>query len=478
MYSNRAYFNDVLKARKSMQGFYSQWDATSGVGTSGNITLSWSNIQSLSPSYILDNFMMNLRFRIKFTVPNTASNKHIKFNKDINNACSTLVTLSGGISKETPGIICNIFKNYSERYKSVPDLDKQDLFYYNKISSNIDSDIGGITYTTTPNNQDVEFYVSTSVPIYHEFLLQPIGGITSLTIRIIFANNLLSLIECDDATNISNFTATCEKASITYTNYKSEITDGTFDLIIPHFETFAVNVPAGGQTVSQTRSTESCPNSVFQFIAQNPLTLSSVSSTLQKPLPITSTVVTVNGNSNAFNTTDLLEIYGRCKAYNICPYLGELSDWADQTGTRNEFSSVVKYSMSYLDCNQNTHETFRFASTTTCTPGTYTQLYQYTFYLYASILHLSPNESYNRFATELLGDVEEFENMEEQLLVGGGFWDKFKSFGKKVIQYAPGLINKAGEIANVVAPGSKTAKGFEKASQISNILTGTSTSLF
>lgn len=478
-YAKRVYYNDVLKPRKSVNGFYSSWPCSSGEGTSGNMTLQWNNVQSLSTKHFMNNFMVDLEFKVEFTSPadtgggDKIDGAYVYLNKDINNAFSTLVTLSGGLSKETPGYVCNLYKTYSERYKSVPDLDKQDLYFY-EDGDNCSVVAGHRGVQIADGNVSSYFTFKTCVPLYHEFLMNGVGGVTGLSIRINVSNNLFNLFDCDNTlfNSITDLKVTCLKADLCYTNIEG-VSD-TYDILIPHFESFYVNA-TGGSVVAQTRSTESCPNRVFQFLAQNPST-AQIGISMKKPMKINNVNLTVNGASNAFNTSSDIQLFNRCKSYEACPYLGALSDWFNKD-VNNEFGCVVCYDMGYLNINQSTHETFRFASTVEYSTITApSNLYLYTIYMYTSILHLSPTGCENKFAADMIGEIDEFEGLEDDLLIGAGIFDKFKSWWRSG---GPSrLIDKGKQIVDVVAPGSKTSNALNTASQISNILTGSSTQIF
>lgn len=476
MYAKKAYFNETLKARKSMRGFYSQWDATSGTGTSGNISLAWNNVQSVSTKHFMDDFMVRLEFIIEFTSGASDNGKKIFLNKDISTAINTLVSLSGGLSRENSGLLSYLYKAYSEKFKSVPNYNIQDMYIYEPVANCTDSTTtkGARCLSITAASTTTKFKFYTCIPVYHEYLINGVGGITGLSIRMNFSNNLYNLIETD-ATGISGFVATCDKASLSYVNY--ETPSDTFKIISPHYDMFYVQMDASGQAVAQTRNAESTPNAVFQFITQNPNTFTGISANnLQKPLKIDKVVCTVNGNSNAFNTNEAFDNFARCKSYRTGRYLGELEDWMTQN-TRNGFGCVLKVDMGYLDVNQMTSETFRFASTVNCTPGSFSNLYLYTVYCYEQEITISPTEAQAKFTAELIGEPEEYDDLYDELYIAGGFWDKIKSFGKKIISSAPGLINKAQQIADVVAPGSKTSSALGKANDISQIL-ASSTSIF
>ena len=477
MFCKQNTFAEYLKARKSMRGFYSQWDATSGTGTSGNISLQWNNVQSVSTKHFMDDFMVRLEFEFSFDSGASNDGKVVYLNKDISNSINTLVSLSGGLSRENSGLLCNLFKCYSEKFKSVPNLDVQDMYIYEAgANCTLSTTSPGIEITSASTT--TSFKVKCCIPVYHEYLINGIGGITGLTIRMNFCNNLYNLIATDaTVANISGFTAKCEKASLTYVNY--ETTSDTFHILAPHFDMFYVDFNAGGQAVAQTRNAESTPTAVFQFITQNPNTFTGITANnLQKPLKIDNVVCTVNGNSNAFNTNEAFDNYSRCKSYRNGPYLGSLEDWMTQK-TRNDFGCVLKIDMGYLDVNQMTSETFRFASTVNCTPGSYSNLYLYTVYCYVQEITCSPTENQARFTADLVGEIEEYEDLYDEMYIAGGFFDKIKSFGKKLINMAPSLIDKAQKISEVIAPNSGVSKGLNTASQISNILSGQgSTSIF
>lgn len=486
MFGKKAYFTDSLKARKSMRGFYSQWDATSGTDTSGNISLAWNNVQSVSTRHFMDDFMVRLEFEFNFTISTTAqTGKIIYLNKDISTAFNTQVSLSGGLSRENSGLLSYLFKAYSEKFKSVPNYDVQDMYIY-EAGTNTTLNTSGPGIVLGSGLTATSFKIITCVPIYHEYLINGVGGITGLTIRMNFANNLYNLIATDaDLTKISGWSATCRKASLTYTNY--ETPSDTFNIIAPHFDMFYVNTNVAssvGTAVAQTRNAESTPNAVFQFITQNPFTFTGIDAhNLQKPLKIDKVVCTVNGNSNAFNTSEAYDNFSRCKSYRTGRYLGELEDWMTQK-TRNGFGCVLKVDMGYLDVNQMTSETFRFASQTefnTSYDGTighdYSNLYMYTVYCYEQLITISPTEAQAKFTAELIGEPEEYDDLYDELYIAGGFWDKIKSFGKKVIKSAPGLISKAQQISDIVAPGNKATTALAKANDISQIL-ASSTSIF
>lgn len=474
MWSNKQFFTDKLIAQKSCAGRFVNYPDTSGHGTSGQVSLYWNNIQALSRKNFMDNFRIN--FKITVSGTSSASND-IYFMKDINHAMRTLVSINGSISQEVEGwALTPILKCYSPKYKSKDNLNVNDDWVYSTSSTNAlaDNDAGKRGYKAGGTPGGFTFTAETNVPLMHYLLLNGLGGVNSLNIRIILDNNLLSIMHCGFT---DSPTVTVNEATITYDEYETSTED--FYIGIPYFvfyNTALAGSNGSATTESQTRNTNGACSYVFQHISQLGSLLTTKNNyDLQKPLLMNKIDVDVNNNTNCWNVTGPVQAYGRCSAVD---YQGSLTDFYNNMAV-NSFGCVLKIDMHKLPVNISTSEIFRFNSRVIASTSSVTNLYLSTVYCYPAVLHLSEAESEIKYISydAFVGELADYDPLDD-MIVGAGFWDKVKSFGKKVIQYAPGLINKAGEIANVVAPGSKTAKGFEKASQISNILTGTSTSLF
>lgn len=476
MWSNKQFFTDKLIAQKSCAGRFVQYPATSGTGTSGQVSLYWNNIQALSRK----NFMDNFRIHFKITVSGTSvGSNEFYFMKDINHAMRTLVSINGAISQEVEGwALTPILKCYSEKYKSKDNLNVNDDWVYSTSSAATiitanDAPKRGYKAGTSPGSFTLT--AETNVPLMHYLLLNGLGGVNSLNIRIILDNNLFSIMH----TGFNITSTTINEATITYDEYETSTED--FYIGIPYFVFYNTAITTANGTTpteSQTRNTNGACSYVFQHISQLGSLLTArnnPAADLQKPLLMNSVNVDVNNNTNCWNVSGPVEAYGRCSAVD---YQGSLTDFYNNMA-ENSYGCVLKVDMHKLPVNISTSEIFRFNSRIVASNSAVSNLYLSTTYCYPAVLHLSEAESEIKYISydAFVGELADYDPL-DSMIVGAGFWDKFKSFGKKVIQYAPGLINKAGEIANVVAPGSKTAKGFEKASQISNILTGTSTSLF
>ena len=474
MWSNKQYFTDKLVAQKSCAGRFVQYPATSGTGTSGQVSLYWNNIQALSRK----NFMDNFRIHFKITVSGTSvASNDIYFMKDINHAMRTLVSINGAISQEVEGwALTPILKCYSEKYKSKDNLNVNDDWVYSTASTTAlaVNDAGKRGYKAGGTPGSFTFTAETNVPIMHYLLMNGLGGVNSLNIRIILDNNLYSIMH-------SGFTVaptiTINEATITYDEYETSTED--FYIGIPYFVFYNTQIssPNGSTSYeSQTRNTNGACSYVFQHISQLGSLLTTKNTyDLQKPLLINSMNIDVNNNVNCWNVNGAVEAYGRCSAVD---YQGSLTDFYNNFAV-NSFGCVLKVDLHKLPVNISTSEVFRFNSRVVPASSSVTNLYLSTVYCYPAVLHLSESESEIKYISydAFVGELADYDPL-DCMIVGAGFWDKIKSFGKKVIQHAPGLIDKASRIADVVAPNSGVSKGFDKASQISNILTGTSTSLF
>lgn len=474
MWSNKQFFTDKLIAQKSCAGRFVNYPATSGTNTSGQVSLYWNNIQALSRKNFMDNFRIHFKITVSGTGTTSAANS-IYFMKDINHAMRTLVSINGSISQEVEGwALTPILKCYSPKYKSKDNLKyNDDWVYTGKTGTGVTENTSGRGYI---GNAAATFTITaeTNVPLMHYLLLNGLGGVNSLNIRVILDNNLFSILHSDFTIS----STTINEATITYDEYETSTED--FYIGIPYFVFYNTAITTANGTTpieSQTRNTNGACSYVFQHISQlGSLLTTRNTNDLQKPLLMNSVNVDVNNNTNCWNVSGPVEAYGRCSAVD---YQGSLTDFWNNHLADNSFGCVLKVDMHKLPVNISTNDIFRFNSRVIPASSSVTNLYLSTTYCYPAVLHLSEAESEIKYISydAFVGELADYDPLDD-MIVGAGFWDKIKSFGKKVIQHAPGLISKAGEIANVVAPGSKVSQGLEKASQISNILTGTSTSLF
>lgn len=474
MYSQKQTFDAHLLPELSCNGRYVNYPATSISGGGGATSIYWSNIQALSTKNFMKDFMVTYKIQITGT---PASGNTFTFTRDINNAMRTLVTVNGQVSLESDGAaITPIFKNYSPKYKAVDNLYYNDIYVYEPDGVAFQLDNKGVKYKA---NSAGYFNVYITVPIYNELLINGLGGVKGLNIRVILDNNLYSIA----STTLSAYTATILEATITYTEYSTN--NDEFHIRIPHFETYNKLATSNTEVSSDTRNTTSSPDRVFVHLSTNGQVVSSIqSSALYSPLLPSTVGIDINNNVNCWNCADVFQMYGRCKSDEV-GYLGTLQDFTKmgQVSTLfNERGPCLMISNKALPVNINNSDIYRFNARVKAT-FSQSNIYLYTVYMYNAVLHLTPEKSEIQYISNdtITSDILEHEDYPEELLVGGfsfsNMFGKIKNFIKK---HPPSqILDTVGKVADVVNPsGSKFQEGIGKAQQISNILGMGSTSLF
>ena len=475
MYSQRQTFDSHLLPELNCKGRYVQYPATSISGGGGATSIYFNNIQALSTKNFMKDFMITYKISIEAT---PANGKYFKFIKDINNAMRTLVTVNGQISYESDGsAITPIYKTYSERYKSVDNLYYNDIYTYEPDGTNWilnTTDRGVLAGTTTKDTFDVY----TSVPIFNELLINGLGGVRGLNIRIILDNNLFSLV---DTTLSTSWTATISEATITYTEYETQ--SDSFYIRIPHFETYNKVSTTNTEVASDTRNTASSPSRVFVHLSVNGQVVSSqLSGNISHPITPSTVGIDINNNVNCWNVSDVYQMYGRCVS-DKDGYKGTIQDFTqiNMKGV-NERGAVLMIDNHNLPVNISTSDIYRFNARVKATWSTITNIYLYTVYMYNAVLVLTPEKSEIKYISDDTFTSEIIEHEDYEDLIVGGFsfsnmFGKIKNFIKK---HPPSqILDTVGKVADVVNPsGSKFQEGIGKAQQISNILGMGSTSLF
>lgn len=474
MWSNKQFFNDSIKVQKSCDGKFINHNSSSGTGSTGTQTIYWNNISALSKKCIMHNFRVSFDIEVNGTA--SANTNVYYFIKNIMHACSIRVQLSGTLSQDVPGWqAMPIFECFSEKFKSESNYLVNDIWDYKPITNCALNTTGrGVKAS---GGGAIKFTAHTNTFIPHELLINGCAG-TGLNITMVFDNNLYSIL----SSPTPGTTASITHANIVYDEYMGGSTE--YSISIPHFEFYNKNASyAANSTInvsSDTRSVNGIPAYAFVHLGQMGSGMSaSTTNLLQKPLPIEEVKANINNNVNAWNTTSIYDMYGRCKSVG---YQGSLTDFTSNKPSENAFGTVLKFDMhSVSGIDISSSQLFRINTDIkyiTDSKAYGNTIYISTVYVYPAILKLSEQGAdVIYFSNDIMGELEDYEPYDD-LIVGAGFWDKIKSFGKKVLNNAPGLIDKASRIADVVAPNSGVSKGFDKASQISNILTGTSTSLF
>lgn len=482
MYSQRQTFDAKLLPEISTNGRYVNYPATSISGGGGATSIYFNNIQALSTKNVMKDFMITYTFSVSAT---SDSGSTFAFIKDINNAMRTLVTVNGQISYESDGAaITPIFKTYSEKYKSVDNLNFNDIYTY-------EIPTGVTTWGINTGKRGVKgagsfgagtFLIHCTVPIYNELLFK-LGGVKGLNIRIILDNNLYSITE---TTLTSSYTVSVSSAVITYTEYATNSDE--FHIRIPHFEVYNKKQDSGSEVASDTRNTSSSCSRVFVHSSINGQVVGAhITATKNITTPVTpsSVNIDVNNNVNCYNASDIFQIYGRCKGDDV-GYIGTLQDFTqlNMSGV-NERGAVIMLDNHNLPINISTSDIYRFNARVNATYDSdlNNYIYLYTVYMYNAILNLTPEKSEIQYISNdtITSDILEHEDYPDELMVGGfslsNAFSKVKNFFKK---HPPSqILGKVGEVANVVNPnGSKFQDAINKGQQISNILGMGSTSLF
>ena len=466
-YSNPQYFNDKLVYQRSSDAKNISIPTTHGTNQTGSFSLYWPSINPLNYSNVQDNFRLSLDILVNGTA--TAANQEYYFIKNIMHASRVSVNYGGVVNFNSIGWqLMPILECYSDEYKASSNLLVNDDYVYETTDTNLTPidrgyksiSTGAITFTA---------HINTFIP--NELFLQAIPG-RPMNMTITFDNTLYSVL----VSGSTGTTAKITKATLTFNEWRGGSKDMSVGL--PRFTYFSVDAQNGAGThtiASETNSENGCPMYVFSCLAQQGSLMSaSTTALLQKPKPLDTADITVNNLSSAWNANDKYIMFGRMKC---AGYKHTLSD-ALTDKAKNSTGFVICVDMTKITgCNISSDDIFRYSSNITYTGDTtYSNVYLSTVYAYPSILHVSETDIEWKFTTsEEMGDGDY--TPIEYMVVGGGFWDKIKSFGKKVISAAPGLINKAQQISDIVAPGSKTASALGKANDISQIL-ASSTSIF
>lgn len=476
-YSNPQYFRKDLKVQRSTAGKFVILPTTNGINQTGAVSLYWASVSPLSNKNFMDNFRLSLDIQVDATA--TAATDTYYFVKNIMHAANVQVIYNGVQTFQGLGWhLMPILECYSDEFKAQSNLLINDDYTYDYTTNCAENTGGRGVIASAAGAVKFTAHINTFIP--NELLLNGCPG-RPMSITINFDNNLYSVL----SSSTTGTTCQITRAVLLYDEWETGSPDMTVGLA--HFVSFPVDAKYTNanniEVSSETRSDNGCPAFVFNHLSQNGALMSaSTTSILQKPLPVESAQIDVNNITGAWNVTRKEDMFGRCKSVG---YKHTMQDMLSAHAV-NSTGAVLKIDLSKVSgCNISSHDIFRYHSNLTFNQFKksgvyvpYTNVYLSTTYLYPSILHVSETETSFIYATdEMMGELGDYEPL-DYLIVGAGFWDKIKKFGKKVITNAPGLIDKAQKIADVVAPNSGVSKGLNTASQISNILTGTSTSLF
>lgn len=457
MYSNRVVYDETLVPKKSTNGRYVRFSATSGDKPTVGATpvpfvqnIMWNNIQPTSRKNIIKDIRFNGKLKVFITSTN-ASTAAVELIADINRFIDINCTVNGTCNYITHGACIEpVFKAYIDQ--ELIDMSLQS--YYQSDTS--------MTQTSATSHT---FTFPFSVKLMHPFLFTELGGCYALNINITTNQGLLGLYK----TTLSDDTgeASCAyitDASITYVEYEGA--SETFIKKVGYMVQYQTSAGEPDATIeSNTRNVSGAPLNVYTFVGVDGATLSAHANNqcIQKPLPLSEVIASVNNNVNAYNVSGIHEMFGRSKELG---YIGQLSDFTSSyigtAKTKNEMGCVVKISNRMLPMNINTSEIYRFsAQTKYLNPDNYDKkhLYLFTVYEYPALLYLSPEKSTCEYiVNQPIETVDEY--FEEDLYSGSGFFDFIKKGfnwlkDKKIISNGARMLanvlpGKAGGIASVV----------------------------
>lgn len=469
-YSNPQYFNDKLVYQRSSDAKNISIPTTHGTNQTGAFSLYWPSINPLNYQNVQDNFRLSLDILVSGTT--SATTDEYYFIKNIMHAARVSVNYGGVVNFNSIGWqLMPVLECYSDEFKASSNLLINDDYVYETTNTYLSPNPNERGYIANTANKAFTFTAHINTFIPNELFLQPIPG-RPMNMTITFDNTLYSVLH--SAT--TGTTAKITKATLTFNEWRGGSKDMSVGL--PRFTYFSVDAQngAGTHTISsETNSENGCPMYVFSCLAQQGSLMSaSTTALLQKPMPLDTADITVNNLSSAWNAGDKYIMFGRMKC---AGYKHTLSD-ALTNKAKNSTGMVICVDMTKITgCNISSDDIFRYSSNITYTgDATHQNVYLSTVYAYPSILHVNETDIEWKFTTsEEIGDGDY--TPIEYMVVGGGFWDKIKSFGKKVIKSAPGLISKAQQISDIVAPGNKATTALAKANDISQIL-ASSTSIF
>lgn len=436
MYSNRVVFDETLLPKKSTNGRYVRFGASSGdkpgiTPTSPIVqVIQWNNIQSTARRNIMKNFRLNGKLVVHLKTSATATKHTLKLIGDLNRFIDINCTVNGTCNYVSHGNATEpVYKNYIDG--EITNMDVQT--YYNlsgaKIGSTSQTTLSW-ALTSSATNQVLEWEIDFSTKIMHPFLFTELGGVSALNITITTNPGLLGMLDITSSeTTLSEVNAFINGASISYVEYEGA--SDTFVKKVGYMVPYQVACAGSNEATANTRNVSGAPLNVYNHIGIEGSGLSTWSADIvvQKALPITVFNASVNNHVNCYNATGIQELFGRSKEMG---YIGQMSDFTNSPVNEgnlgnNELGCCVKMSNRNLDVNINTGEIYRFDANITYNHlgKDRSKLYLYTIYEYPALLYLSPEKSTCEYiVNEPVSEVGDYE--EDDLYSGAGLFDWIK----------------------------------------------------
>lgn len=484
MWSNKKVYRDDLVCEKSCNARMVEFGVSSGTTTASNWQstqqLYFNNVQPLGGKGAR-NFWLNGTFDIKYTATASVTTAHpfLEFVKNPLWAMSCLVSINGGVNQEVPlGVIDAIYKNYTDKYKAFPDRKTQNFYDKYKTTEEVPTDIYAHDYTDT-----IQF----CVPLMHPYLMQPIGQVSSLNIRIGTTPGFYCLFnKRSEGTGIitwGDIKVSISQLNLTYEEF--DMADEDFSNEFEYMVVYPKAYGSGALNVSQNsdvRNVASVPHDLFCLVACDGMLYSgAVDNNKPKTFPITNLQIDLQNNINAFNCPNVPSIYGRCRAND---YKGGFSDWYIGGSSDNEFSAVIRYPMRDAPVDIGTNDMFRadFRNVTIPNKQANDHATLYVIYSYKAIMHLSLKGGvnaveYTKNSSEaFMGEIADGKDDD---YIGGFSFSSLLGKAKNFIKNGgvSKLINTAGAVSDIIKPGNKFSGAMDKAGQIASAV-GLSSSIF
>lgn len=477
MWSNKKIYRDELICEKNCNARMVEFGVSSGTTTATNWQstqqLYFNNVQPLGGKGAR-NFWLNGTFDIsfKYTAGNTTDKGYLEFVKNPLWAMSCLVSINGGVNQEVLlGVVNAIYENYTDKYKAFPDRKTQN--YYEKYKSAEGNGADAITDSIT-----------FSVPLMHPFLMQPIGQVSSLNIRIGTTPGfwcLFNPVKGHASGAFSEIKVSISQLSLTYEEF--DIADEDFSNEFDYMVIYPKPYGSGALDVSQNsdvRNISSVAHDLFCLVERDGMLYAGVETDNKpKTFTITNIQIDLQNNINAFNARDTQSIYGRCRAND---YKGAFSDFMGNSD--NSFSSVIRYPMRDAPVDIGTNDMFRADFRNVVIDGKKANDHAtlYVIYSYKAIMHLSLKGGinaveYTKNSSEaFMGEITD--GKEDDYIGGFSFSNLLNKAGKWIKNGGISkIINTAGAVSDIIKPGNKVSQGLDKAGQIASAV-GLSSSIF
>lgn len=492
MWSNKKVYRDDLVCEKSCNARMVDFGVSSGTTK----VSSWQNTQQLYFNNVQPlgtkgarNFWLNGEFDITFTYTKGGDSDkgYLEFVKNPLWAMSCLVSINGGVNQEVLlGVVDAIYENYTDKYKAFPDFKTQN--YYDKYKT--------VENTTSGTAQGDKIHFS--VPLMHPYLMQPIGQVSALNIRIGTTPgffNIFNAVKGHVSGTFSDVKVSISNLHLTYEEF--DMADEDFSNEFEYMVIYPKKYGSGADDItlsSDVRNISSVPHDLFCLVERDGMQYNSfVSNNSFKTMKITNVQIDLQNNMNAFNITGIQattgggvsyidasqSIYARCRAND---YKGGLSDWAGNSD--NSFSSVIRYPMRDAPVDIGTNDMFRADFREVCIPdkSANDQATLYVVYSYKAIMHLSLKGGinaveYTKNSSEaFMGEL--VDGKDDDYIGGFSFSNLFKKAGTFLKNGGLSkIINTAGVVSDIIKPENKFSQAMDKAGQIANAV-GLSSSIF